>query len=542
MLLRTLVFALAMTLVSVAAPASQTAPVGDELASELDAVVLRSQLGQFWGAVLVAQDGKPILSKGYGLANQSLMPIDRRTLFDIGSIAKQFTAALALKLHVQGRLSLDEPITRYFADLPARAKSITLRHLLTHTSGLSDMNGAIQSLDFADRDEAVRLAFKSRAKSAPGERFEYCNGGYCIAAAIIERAAGGPFQALMREEIFKPAGLTNTGFLDGDGLDLSNASARVVSGRGGEVRHTILQDGWGWGLRGCGGVLMSLEDILKWDQTLRSDTLFDEATRRAMYSPALDGYALGWFVEPSAAGGNKVWHTGGTRGYRAYLVRIPEQAIVVAVLTNERNDPIGLGNRLLEELVPQERKGIRATLNITGLTLNAYKSAVIDDDVQIDVRRVSTEPGKPVTGSELTLSAAVANERLKVVKIWMPAIQAKTTSAAIRNHLKTKRTDVSIPSGISLTIGTLPYTPTEGLIDLPPDAVVTVMPRYTGMDEDGNRVIDERICLVVMDSQGGFWPVILKLDRAAADHLADRLDREPPLDPSADEQSPISGP
>lgn len=496
----------------------------DDLARRLDAVILRSQLGQFWGAVLVAQDGQALLSKGYGFANESLVPIDSQTLFDIGSIAKQFTASLVIKLHAQGRLHLDDPITTHFPGLPSSAEGITLRHLLTHTSGLSDMNGAIQPLDFADRDEAVRLAFKTRPKSAPGERFEYCNGGYCIAAAIIERAAGGPFQALMREEIFKPAGLVNTGFLDGDGLDLSNATARIVSGRGGEIRRSILQDGWGWGLRGCGGILTSLEDLLRWDSALRDETLFDTVSKQAMLSPSLENYALGWFVEPAASGGTKMWHSGGTRGYRAFLLRIPERAIVIAVMTNERHDPITLGNRLLEELLPDERSGIDASLNINGLTLNQYKAAVIESGVQAEVRPLQVEAGVSAKRIQLVVSVPSGSERINAVEISMAAGEARTTAAAIRSHLKSKPVDSGSAAGVSLTVATLPYTVIDGRISLPAEVTLTVMPRYLGTGEDGKPVTDERICLVVMDSQNGFWPVILKLDRDAATKMAAALE------------------
>jgi CubicO group peptidase (beta-lactamase class C family) len=499
------------------------------LTTRLDEVILRSELGQFWGAVLIAQDGKPILAKGYGLANDSLAPIDSRTLFDIGSVAKQFTAALALKLHVEKQLSLDEPITKYFADLPPAAGGVTLRHLLTHTSGLSDANGAIQQLDFADRDEAVRLAFRSRLSSKPGERFEYCNGGYCVAAAIIERAIGGPFQALMREEIFKPAGLANTGFLDGDGLDLSNASARIVSGRGGGSRRSILQDGWGWGLRGCGGILMSLDDIHRWDAALRGDQLFDDGAKRQLYAPMLENYALGWMVEPAASGAMKVSHSGGTRGYRSYLLRIPDQGIVIAVLTNDRHDPVGLGTSLLTALLPEERTEIEGTLNITGLTLNEHKLAEIDKDVRIHVDGHVPMPDVRPTPFDLRVEVPIAGGggRTDAVKLVMMPGQARQTAASIRAALQSKPAGQRTTSGINAIVATMPYTPEGGVIRLPPDVKLIVMPRYSGTGRDGRPVIDERICIVLTDEANGFWPVILKLDRPSAEELAGRLDPGP---------------
>lgn len=501
----------------------------ESLPIRLDELVLRAQLGQFWGAVLVALHGEPLLSEGYGLANDSLAPIDSQTLFDIGSVAKQFTAALALKLHVEKRLSLDEPITKYFSDLTPAAGGVTLRHLLTHTSGLSDAHGAIQPLDFADRDEAVRLAFQSRPSSKPGERFEYCNGGYCVAAAIIERAIGGPFQTLMREEIFKPAGLVNTGFLDGDGLDISNASARIVSVRGGESRRTILQDGWGWGLRGCGGIVMSLEDILRWDAALRGDQLFDDDAKRQLHAPVLENYALGWIIESAASGAMKVSHSGATRGYRSYLLRIPDKGIVIAVLTNDRHNPVGLGTSLLAALLPEERTGIDATLNTTALTLNEYKLADIDKDVRIHVDSHVRMPDGPPTPLDLRVEVPIAGGggRTDAVKLAMMPGQARQTAVSIRSALQSKPAGQRTTSGINAIVATMPYTSEGGVIRLPPDVKLIVMPRYSGTGRDGRPVIDERICIVVTDEANGFWPVILKLDRPSAEELAGRLDPGP---------------
>lgn len=489
----------------------------------LDNVVKREHLGQFWGAVLVAQDGRPILARGYGYANDTLAPIDERTLFDIGSISKQFTAALALKLHRAGKLSIDRPITEYFPDLPAAARKVTLRHLLHHTSGLSDRTGAIQNLDFADRDEAVRLAFRSPPRTEPGERFEYCNGGYCVAAAVIERAMGGPFQSLVREELFVPAGLANTGFLDGVGLDLSNASARIVSTPGGDSRRSILEDGWGWGLRGCGGVLTSLDDLLRWDGALRGDSIFDDAARSELYSPALEGYALGWQTGHTATGALRVSHGGGTRGYRAQLVRIPSRGIVIAVLTNDRHNPAALADKLLAELLPEERTGIEASLHIEGLELNEYKAAVIARDVRVNVSPTIVEPDGAPTGFDITVAVPTSNGPADAVRMALMPGQAAKTAAEIRAALAAKPAGQRTAAGIEATIATLRYTPDNGVIRLPGEIKLVVMPRYSGRGPDGAPIIDERVCIVLMDEANGFWPVILKLDRPSAIDLADRL-------------------
>ncbi len=521
------VLALVLSLFSAFTPALAASPVSPPLAERLDHVVLRSQLGQFWGAVLVVHNGERVLAKGYGYANDTLAPIDAQTLFDIGSIAKPFTAALALKLHHNNRINLDEPITSYVPSLPSRANKVTLRHLLTHTSGLSDSRGAIQALDFADRDEAIRLAFQRPLSSEPGERFEYCNGGYCIAAAIIERVIGGPFQSLMREEIFKPAGLRNTGFLDGDGLDLSNTSTRIVSSRGGESRRTILQDGWGWGLRGCGGILTSLDDLQRFDAALRADTLFNDNLKRELYTAAQDNYALGWNIEATASGATQISHSGGTRGYRAQFLRIPERGIAIAVLTNDRYDPITLARNLLEELLPEERRGVTASLHIDGLELNEHMAAVIDRDIRIEVQPKSSVPDAAPEEYSLTLEVAKGDTRAPAVQMTLMPGEARRVAAEIRSVLRSKLAGERIPQGVELTVATMPYTPVNGTIDLGTTPTLTVMPRYSGVGDGGKRITDERVCIVLMDEANGFWPTILKLDRPAAEDLASQLESAP---------------
>ncbi|MFZ4576388.1 MAG: serine hydrolase domain-containing protein, partial [Phycisphaerales bacterium] len=177
-----------------AAPDATQVPVdAKELGAKLDAHILKNHLGQFWGQVLVARGGEIILAKGYGVANDSLRALDSHTLMDIGSISKQFTAAAILKLEMQGKLSTDDKVSKFFPDAGGAADRITLYQLLTHTSGLNE-RGTIQSLAFPDRDRAVSLTMKTTLKHEPGETFEYCNGGYVVLGAVVEKASGAKFE------------------------------------------------------------------------------------------------------------------------------------------------------------------------------------------------------------------------------------------------------------------------------------------------------------------------------------------------------------
>lgn len=204
-------------------------PARGQTAADLDRAVLRAELGRFWGAVLVQRKGEVLLAKGYGYANEQLEPIAPDSLFDVGSVSKMFTAAAILRLEQEGKLSLSDPLSTFFPEAPPSAKDITLLHLLSHTSGKSDREGAIQPLNFQDRDRAVELFLRSRSAHKPGDAFEYCNGGYVVLAAVIEVVSGQPFEQAMRRLVLSPAKMDRSGYLDGEGLNPARQTTRLIS-------------------------------------------------------------------------------------------------------------------------------------------------------------------------------------------------------------------------------------------------------------------------------------------------------------------------
>jgi CubicO group peptidase (beta-lactamase class C family) len=253
----------------------------DDIGVRLDTAVRRAGLGQFWGAVLVARDGEVLLSRGYGYATEDLDPIRSDSLFDVGSITKMFTAAAVLKLQQNGALDVQDTLAAHFPEVGPAARQITIHHLLTHTSGKSDTAGAIQDLSFDDRDEAVRRFVASPPSRPPGEAFEYCNGGYVVLAAIIEQVSGQAYESCLRELVLQPAGMPGSGFLDGEGLDPTLQTMRVCDTRGGSGRRGLLLDKrvepWAWGLRGAGGLVTSLDDLLAFDAAIRAEGLLGRA-------------------------------------------------------------------------------------------------------------------------------------------------------------------------------------------------------------------------------------------------------------------------
>lgn len=489
--------------------------IAADVGERINRAILRDKLGQFWGGVLVAKEGEVVLAKGYGYADEGLGPITADSLFDIGSVAKSFTAAAVLRLEMDGKLSTSDPVAKFFPglELGERGDVTTLHHLLTHTSGMSD-RGALQALDFADRDEAVRRAMRSKFAAWPGERWEYCNAGYVVLAAVVEQASGKGFQEYMREAIFLPAGMRDTGFIDGEGLDLSRGTARIVSaGRGGRARRTdITGDGWGWGLRGAGGIVTTMNDLVRWERAVAGDTILNAEAKAKWWAPEKNGYACGWNVEGTDRGTRRVHHSGGTRGYTCQVSMFPEEGMIVAVLTNDMHSPVAVEGLVLAELFPAEAAGIEAVLTVSGLTLNEYKGVELEEGVSVKAER---------RGERVVLE--VGRDGVGVVaSVSMSARAARGLAAKIAAVAGKEEGEGGDGGRVSVMLGTIRYEVREGRIALPPDVEWTVMPQYVGV-VDGKRNVDDRPTIVLADEANGFWPLIIKAARPAAARLASEL-------------------
>ena len=184
-----------------------------DVATKIDSYLSAGVKNGFSGAVLIAVDGKTVLNKGYGLANKNQeIPNSPETVFDIGSVTKQFTAAAILKLTQQNKLSVSDPLSRFFPKLPDDKKKITLHHLLTHSAGLVDTIGD-GDFDHIPRDQFFKHLFKTKLLFEPGKKHRYSNAGYSILGRVIELASGQDYETFLYEQLFKPAGMQQTGYL-----------------------------------------------------------------------------------------------------------------------------------------------------------------------------------------------------------------------------------------------------------------------------------------------------------------------------------------
>lgn len=297
--------------------------------------------GQFNGAALVVERGRVIHKKAFGYADfEWKIPNTPDTKFRIGSITKSFTAILTLQLAERGKIKLDDPVTDYLPDFSIKtAGKITIRQLLTHTSGLPDYNrvpdvfravhsGLLSNAEILRRISEYDLLFE------PGTNFNYSNDGYRVLGAIIEKVSGKSYEQVLRENILGPLNMSNSGYISRTKL----LERRALGYR---KRLSGLENAQFYEASPASGMYSTVEDLLLWQQALYSDKLLSEKYKDLMWSIAASGNAYGWLVsEKRLVNGrsNKrlVKSEGAVFGYFAWTLRIPEDKHLIILLTNVR--------------------------------------------------------------------------------------------------------------------------------------------------------------------------------------------------------------
>ena len=308
-------------------------------------------------AVAVIRDGKVILQKGYGLANlEQGVPCTPQTRFRIVSLTKAFTAMAVMILHERGVLNIDDTIGKYLPDYP-KGDKITIRQLLTHTSGVQEpvpdakafdplpaMNTPLEKRYTMCRDEPLEFN--------PGERWSYTNAGYIVLGYLIEKVSGQPYEVFLRENVFQPLGMDNTGY-DRPHAILKHRAAGY-SRDGAAYKNAMYFD---MSLFGPSGALYStIEDMVLWDQALYGgDKLVKPELLRQAFTPArlndgspVNHYGFGW-VLGNNRGLDEVRATGMMPGFAAQIVRIPSQRFSVIILSNcDALDVLDLAHKIVE--------------------------------------------------------------------------------------------------------------------------------------------------------------------------------------------------
>jgi CubicO group peptidase (beta-lactamase class C family) len=317
-------------------------------------------------AVGVAVAGKPVLLKAYGMAD---LEHDVRntpdTIFESGSLSKQFTALAVQLLAAEGKLSLDDPVRKYIPELPDYKVPLTIRHMLTHTSGLRDW-GSVAGIAGAPRTTRAYthghvLDIVSRQKAlnfTPGDHYSYSNTGFNLAAVIVSRVSGMSFAEFSKQRIFAPLGLTKTSWRD-DHTRIVKGRAIAYSAEGGEFHIQMPFEN----VHGNGGLLTTVGDLLRWNENfvnpkVGSAKLLAEMSTVGKFNDGKpQDYALGLMIG-ELRGVRNVSHSGSTAGYRAHLNRFPEAHTSVAVLCNgSSGDATRAANRVSEVFLGDRMKG-----------------------------------------------------------------------------------------------------------------------------------------------------------------------------------------
>jgi len=287
----------------------------------------------------VVKDGTVVRSQGYGLANIELnVAAQRDTVFKIGSVSKQFIATGIMVLLQEGKLSLDDKISKYLEGTPEAWKDITIKHLLTHTSGIVREAPGFDPLKVQSDADVIKTAYPLPLRFKPGEKWEYCNVGYFALAEIIRKISNKPWPEFLSERVFKPLGMNATRTTTVSDLVPNRASGYVWS-------QERLQNADEWvALRPSGAFLSTAQDLAKWDAALYTDRILARASRDLMWSPLVntsakpgdDGaphYGFGWFVD-KVQSHRDVYHGGSLPGFRAEIDRFIEDKLTIIVLTN----------------------------------------------------------------------------------------------------------------------------------------------------------------------------------------------------------------
>ena len=309
-------------------------------------------------AVGVSLSGRLALSRAYGMADlEHDVPNTPETVFEPGSVAKQFTAAATVLLALDGKLSLDDDVRRFIPELPDYGEMITIRHLVNHTSGLRDW-GSVAGIGGWPRTTRVHthehvLDIVSRQRSLnypPGEHYSYTNTGYNLQAVLVERVSGVPFADFTRERLFKPLGMTRTEWRDDFQRIVKDRAVAYSPKADGGFRMNMPFEN----VHGNGGLLTTVGDLLRWTRNLETGEVggprfLEEMHRQGVLnSDRQIAYASGLRVG-EYRGVREINHSGGTAGYRGFLTRFPDPEVAVAVMCNAANANAGqLAHRTAE--------------------------------------------------------------------------------------------------------------------------------------------------------------------------------------------------
>jgi CubicO group peptidase (beta-lactamase class C family) len=334
---------LALWLLAVPFTAGQ-APIAKGVVAKVDEYMnAAAKFDKFSGTILIARNGVPVVTRSYGMANYELkVPNTPKTVFQIGSVSKQFTAMAIMQLQERGKLNLSDSICKHLDNCPAAWQSITIRHLLTHTSGIT---GFSTLPDWDDRISVLpytRTGFVKEFRDlplefVPGEKYSYSNSGYYLLGLIIERASGKSYGEFLSENIFVPLGMKSSKYNEHPALVPNRATGYYW-----ELDSFISAPNENLALSfASSGIYLTIEDLLLWDQALYTEKLVSRKSLNEIFTPFTKGapegdqysYGYGWNIGKKFDR-QSTSHSGRHNGFKAYIARFPSERVTVLVQGN----------------------------------------------------------------------------------------------------------------------------------------------------------------------------------------------------------------
>ncbi|MGD1096747.1 MAG: serine hydrolase domain-containing protein [Bryobacteraceae bacterium] len=490
-------------LVTAAAFAQKIAPPADA-ASQVQRIFARFNHTDSPGCAVGASiDGATVLHAAYGMADlEHNIALSPDSVFEPGSVTKQFTAAAVLLLAQEGKLSLDDPVRRYLPELPDYGTTITIRHLLNHTSGLRDWgsvaaiggwprttraNSNLNVLDIASRQKALNYT--------PGADYSYTNTGFNLAAVLVGRVAGKPLAEFTRERIFIPLGMTSTEWRD-DYQRIVHNRAIAYSQTGGIIRQDMPFEN----AHGNGGLLTTVGDLLRWNRNFTEMKVGGPAIIQAQHQQGRlnDGrtiaYAAGLMVL-THKGLREVSHSGSTAGYRGWLARYPDERLSVALLCNTgAANPTQLGHAVADVyLASVMPKPAAESVQIDSASLQAkaglYRSVRDRTTISIEFKDGHLELERRGALEPLSAKAFALGEDAPVVEFDTDASLRMVTEEDQNNYYE--KVERANPTHTDLEAMTGEYASDEAEVTLKvalepnglvirrrPDAIIPLTPTY----------------------------------------------------------------
>lgn len=307
-------------------------------------------------SVAVIKDGKPVVVKGYGLANiEHNVPVKPETIFQSGSVGKQFTAFAIMLLVDEGKIGLDDKIGKHLGEVPESWANVTVRHLLTHTGGFTDYSRGFDFRKDYTEDDLLKMIKETPLAFAPGEKWQYSNFGYVTLGIIIRKVTGKFYGDFLAERVFKPVGMTTARVISESDIVLNRAAGYVL--RNGEVKNQewvspVLNT------TADGALYFSVLDMIRWEEALAGRKLLSKAAYEQMWTPVKlnDGreqrYGFGWALR-DVNGFKVIEHGGAWQGFKSFIARYPDRGLTVIALANSENaNPARLGNGIAEAVDP----------------------------------------------------------------------------------------------------------------------------------------------------------------------------------------------